>query len=177
MSSNLAADTRSRDPPLQPLLSLDIRTSQEQWQPDDNRTPIFILPPELTSTIFVECVEPGISPHSAPLLLLQICRTWTAIALSTPMLWSNLELDSTLPSTVRTPQMFHGLTAWLDRSFKAPLNVVLHPHAIISTGPALDFVLQQHACHLERLTVHPRNVYRPILMCAESFPMLRTLDL
>ncbi|KAJ7108306.1 hypothetical protein C8R44DRAFT_531522, partial [Mycena epipterygia] len=53
--------------------------------------PALTLPNEITSQIFVACLpEDGRvtpSPHTAPLLLAQICRHWRNIATSTCELW------------------------------------------------------------------------------------------
>ncbi|KAJ7757617.1 hypothetical protein B0H16DRAFT_1314456, partial [Mycena metata] len=58
---------------------------------------VLSLPPEVVSNIFVECLPRRLDTGSldrgvpnaklAPLLLLQVCRTWRAIAVSTPHLW------------------------------------------------------------------------------------------
>ncbi|KAJ7982993.1 hypothetical protein DFH06DRAFT_904033, partial [Mycena polygramma] len=63
------------------------------------------LPVEVNSEIFIHCLPSGpegfdsikydrMKPRSrnAPLLLLQICRTWRDIALGTPRLWSTVKL-------------------------------------------------------------------------------------
>ncbi|KAJ7167781.1 hypothetical protein C8R46DRAFT_870883, partial [Mycena filopes] len=64
--------------------------------------PALTLPVEITSEIFLCCLPrtseyflpPTFeSPVRAPMLLLQICRTWRAIALSSPRLWGFLHLN------------------------------------------------------------------------------------
>ncbi|KAJ6457146.1 hypothetical protein C8R47DRAFT_919272, partial [Mycena vitilis] len=53
--------------------------------------PVFELPPEIISRIFVQClpthgrIRP--SPRTPPLLFTQVCRDWRDIALSTCELW------------------------------------------------------------------------------------------
>ncbi|KAF8175470.1 hypothetical protein K438DRAFT_1608588, partial [Mycena galopus ATCC 62051] len=51
--------------------------------------PVLSLPPEITSHIFIQSLPEDTrpSPRSAPLLLVQICRSWRVIAIATPDLW------------------------------------------------------------------------------------------
>ncbi|KAJ7108128.1 hypothetical protein C8R44DRAFT_585533, partial [Mycena epipterygia] len=53
--------------------------------------PVITLPNEMTSRIFLYCIPTQSaehhSIHTAPLLLIQICRHWRDIALSTSELW------------------------------------------------------------------------------------------
>ncbi|KAJ7142882.1 hypothetical protein C8R44DRAFT_761344 [Mycena epipterygia] len=61
--------------------------------------PVLTLPPEIISRVFVETlpshgrVRP--SAHTPPLTLAQLCSQWRDIALSTPELWSAIDLDFT----------------------------------------------------------------------------------
>ncbi|KAF8207832.1 hypothetical protein K438DRAFT_2013255 [Mycena galopus ATCC 62051] len=64
------------------------------------RRPILTLPNEITSEIFIQCLDPQFpsyatsttNPAHAPMLLLHVCRAWRSIALSIPGLWTDLEL-------------------------------------------------------------------------------------
>ncbi|KAJ7684767.1 hypothetical protein DFH06DRAFT_1156583 [Mycena polygramma] len=54
------------------------------------------LPSELTSEIFMHCLESEFirpDPATAPLLLCRICRRWRRIAMDTPGLWASLYID------------------------------------------------------------------------------------
>ncbi|KAJ7697766.1 hypothetical protein B0H14DRAFT_2418074, partial [Mycena olivaceomarginata] len=61
--------------------------------------PIISIPPEITSLIFVGCLDlpstDGTCPTSraVPLLLMQVCRRWRDIVLSTCELWSSLDIQ------------------------------------------------------------------------------------
>ncbi|KAJ7612449.1 hypothetical protein DFH06DRAFT_958718, partial [Mycena polygramma] len=59
------------------------------------RDPLVRLPVEITSKIFLQCLPEHRMPNSwtAPMLLLNVCNTWTDIALSTPVLWASIHLD------------------------------------------------------------------------------------
>ncbi|KAJ7068769.1 hypothetical protein C8F01DRAFT_963465, partial [Mycena amicta] len=62
--------------------------------------PVLTLPPEILSEIFLHCLlepdqpVPKLNPERprAPLLLLQICRTWRNVAIGTPRLWQRLSV-------------------------------------------------------------------------------------
>ncbi|KAJ7921446.1 hypothetical protein B0H13DRAFT_2655962 [Mycena leptocephala] len=104
-----------------------------------NGSPIFLLPPEITATIFGHCFPspsdsplaqglgrvheetfsdvPRPSPHAAPLLLTQICRQWREICLDTPDLWASIAFDDT--------GSIELLKTWLSRARNHPLTVSL----------------------------------------------------
>ncbi|KAJ7727231.1 hypothetical protein B0H16DRAFT_1331657, partial [Mycena metata] len=71
------------------LKSLERKKSAAQRQLNAIRDPIAQLPLEISSEIFLGCLTSQRKPgsHIAPLLLLNICNTWTDIALSTPAMW------------------------------------------------------------------------------------------
>ncbi|KAJ7228149.1 hypothetical protein GGX14DRAFT_331655, partial [Mycena pura] len=53
--------------------------------------PVLTLPPEITSEIFIRCLPAEtvdvVCTRNAPLLPMQICRTWRQIAISMRVLW------------------------------------------------------------------------------------------
>ncbi|KAJ6466450.1 hypothetical protein C8R45DRAFT_489282 [Mycena sanguinolenta] len=55
----------------------------------------------------------------APLLLLRVCKSWTAIALSTPALWTSIRIYFPCSKSFRT----WVLPAWLNRAHNRPLSV------------------------------------------------------
>ncbi|KAJ6523351.1 hypothetical protein B0H19DRAFT_866849, partial [Mycena capillaripes] len=54
------------------------------------RDPIARLPLEISSEIFLQCLSENPTPDAeiAPTLLLNVCNSWSNIALSTPTLWN-----------------------------------------------------------------------------------------
>ncbi|KAJ6599701.1 hypothetical protein DFH09DRAFT_1070428 [Mycena vulgaris] len=74
------------------------RRSSVEVQPDTiGECPALTLPLELTSEIFIEYLGQFEHPMmpvatSGPLLLLQVCQFWRAVAVSTPALWTTLKL-------------------------------------------------------------------------------------
>ncbi|KAJ7453689.1 hypothetical protein B0H11DRAFT_1740913, partial [Mycena galericulata] len=70
------------------------------------RDPVARLPLEISSSIFVNCLDrfPKPGARRAPMLFLNVCGAWTSIALSTPELWTRIRLGggptSNLPRAV-----------------------------------------------------------------------------
>ncbi|KAF8198197.1 hypothetical protein K438DRAFT_701920 [Mycena galopus ATCC 62051] len=101
------------------LQQLERAKSLAQRQLNAIRDPVARLPLEISSEIFVQCLPPHhLKPaaHTVPLLLLNVCNTWTDIALSTPALWTAIHL--TFPQ-VQT------LELWFRRAHNHPLSVSL----------------------------------------------------
>ncbi|KAF8201366.1 hypothetical protein K438DRAFT_1717105 [Mycena galopus ATCC 62051] len=104
------------------LQQLERSKSAAQRQLNGIHDPVARLPLEISSEIFVQCLPPGhlkLNAHSAraPMLLLNVCSTWSDIALSTPALWTAIHLG--FPRV----QM---LELWFQRARHHPLAVDLH---------------------------------------------------
>ncbi|KAJ7160012.1 hypothetical protein C8R43DRAFT_846716, partial [Mycena crocata] len=96
--------------------------SQLQAQSETIVYPIFDLPTEIMSHLFLHCLPDSKSyPHpsslEAPLLLGQICQQWRNIAIATPGLWQSISLTD--------PRSLDGFYSWLSRSGQHPLNLDL----------------------------------------------------
>ncbi|KAJ7639261.1 hypothetical protein FB45DRAFT_1023997 [Roridomyces roridus] len=98
-----------------------------QLQLDGITYPVLNLPSEITSEIFVHCLpdvisgEDAVNITEAPLLLLRICSQWRQIALSTPRLWTRLDMDL----LSRHEHASEIAKTWLDCSRQHPLSVRL----------------------------------------------------
>ncbi|KAJ7457198.1 hypothetical protein B0H11DRAFT_2286956 [Mycena galericulata] len=95
------------------------------------------LPFDISSEIFMQCLPtvphgpleifrqhlPAISslnPSQAPMILLNICRAWTAIALASPALWANIRVQfGALDGSKNL------MDTWLDRAHGCSLNLSL----------------------------------------------------
>ncbi|KAJ7472216.1 hypothetical protein FB451DRAFT_1036966, partial [Mycena latifolia] len=77
------------------LKSLERSKKAAEHQLNALRDPVARLPVEPSSEIFIQCVPSRSAPDArdAPLLLLNICKAWTDIALSTPALWATIHAD------------------------------------------------------------------------------------
>ncbi|KAF7361532.1 F-box domain-containing protein [Mycena sanguinolenta] len=87
--------------------------------------PIALLPLEISSEIFHQSLLPRCPPpqpkasHS-PMLLLNVCKTWTDIALSTTSLWTGIWIE--FPCSDSLAQL---LSIWFQRARNQPLSVFL----------------------------------------------------
>ncbi|KAJ7462165.1 hypothetical protein FB451DRAFT_480103 [Mycena latifolia] len=157
--------------------------------------PVRTLPVEIISEIFTHCLPAGnakVSLSQAPFLLLWICRRWREIALSTPRLWSSLDIDvvklrQQVSSQVPGPDWVSLAAGWLGRARSHRLSVTLrHPPEEQSTEtrfqPDLAF-LKQISHRLESLEVHGLEQFtreaedslEPLDYTPGLFPLLRRL--
>ncbi|KAJ6510641.1 hypothetical protein C8R45DRAFT_1068612 [Mycena sanguinolenta] len=147
------------------LKKLEHDKSLIQGQINNIFDPVARLPLEISSQIFLrslptwEDVDTSDSDndpyvchlepraHRSPMLLLSICNTWTAIALSTPALWSSIEISFPCP-----PGFTELLPIWLHRTRSHPLSVTLCGD-FYNANPAIS-AIWQHGGQLEHLTVY-----------------------
>ncbi|KAJ7512657.1 hypothetical protein B0H11DRAFT_1842918 [Mycena galericulata] len=107
-----------------------------------------MLPAEIVDEIFVRCLSiPDVPPNSwtwtsfpleqnrVPLLLSSICRTWRAIAVSSPHLWTSLILDLEVqpPDSQVTSTRVALCQRWLSRSGDLPLHLYLRYNYVENT--------------------------------------------
>ncbi|KAJ7098690.1 hypothetical protein B0H15DRAFT_771928, partial [Mycena belliarum] len=73
------------------LRPLEEKRHNAQLELDSLVYPVLTLPPEITSGIFIHCLDRGpnnsMECREAPMLLLHVCRAWRDVAVSTPALW------------------------------------------------------------------------------------------
>ncbi|KAJ7457920.1 hypothetical protein B0H11DRAFT_2286716 [Mycena galericulata] len=104
------------------LEKLEHSKSLVQRQLNNARDPVAPLPAEISSEIFTQCLpllaEPG--ARNIPMLLLNICNTWTDIALSTPALWAAVRVVFPRPEG-----FLQLLRTWLQRARNRPLSLSL----------------------------------------------------
>ncbi|KAJ6599996.1 hypothetical protein DFH09DRAFT_1021343 [Mycena vulgaris] len=146
-----------------------------QRQLDGFVYPILSIPPEITSDIFVWCSALDLgSPDSArpPLLLLQVCRAWRAIALSVPALW-----DMIHDLECRVPEIMENLiTTWFSRAGARPLSLEL-TYVGESESFHMHSLIRQHASRLQFLDLYTDGNCFFDLADIRPFPLLRTLTL
>ncbi|KAJ7757804.1 hypothetical protein DFH07DRAFT_459627 [Mycena maculata] len=108
--------------------------------------PMARLPLEISSEIFVQCLppvpEPGIT--LIPMLLLNVCNSWSHIALSTPALWASIHVQFPRPEGFD-----NGLENWLQRAGSHPLSISLHG----SFDGDVAAVVREHAERLKSLEI------------------------
>ncbi|KAJ7016647.1 hypothetical protein C8F04DRAFT_1341554 [Mycena alexandri] len=81
------------------LKQLERDKSSLQRQLNNIHDPVARLPLEISSEIFLHCLPFGhfheyqSQVHAAPILLLNVCNTWSDIVLPTPELWAHIRID------------------------------------------------------------------------------------
>ncbi|KAJ7024545.1 hypothetical protein C8F04DRAFT_1131315, partial [Mycena alexandri] len=141
---------------------------QKDRQLNAIRDPLTCLPLEISSEIFFQCLPPGpLHPRpgarTPPLLLLNICNSWTDIALYTPALWSSIYLDfpgvQVLQSWLERARN-HALTISLTRSLNRNIGAILKHLEIYDDDLKLGSLMQSgHSPALETLTIGCLELY------------------
>jgi hypothetical protein len=129
------------------------------------------FPLEISSRIFLECIPllPVPGARFAPMLLLNVCHSWTNIALSTGALWAVIDIGfSGRPQAKR-----QILKLWLHRARNYPLSITLYNGLKNGAAPILGRYTKQIKCL--GLYEEEFNVHRTTLTDFESFPCLERL--
>ncbi|KAJ7694584.1 hypothetical protein B0H17DRAFT_1199109 [Mycena rosella] len=104
--------------------------------------PVLTIPPEVTSEIFFHDVDTD-THRPDPLRLASVCRTWRAIALSTPRLWNYF---SSGPTRIRSTEVLSSrLHSWLPRAGNLPLTLSIESPKLSSDGAILAILAQYAA--------------------------------
>ncbi|KAJ6510685.1 hypothetical protein C8R45DRAFT_964871 [Mycena sanguinolenta] len=112
--------------------------------------PVARLPYEISSDIFLQCRGgrfPQLQAEEIPMLLLNICSAWTAIALSTSNLWASARIR--LPCADDLPQL---LLLWFQRARTHPLSLDLHRNFLYYDYD-VSAIIWQHAPRLKALKI------------------------
>ncbi|KAF8216662.1 hypothetical protein K438DRAFT_1797611 [Mycena galopus ATCC 62051] len=143
--------------------------------------PVLTLPPEITSEIFIQCLERYYkgNPRFAPLVLLQICKAWKSIALATPQLWTEFDLIIDHPEYDGVPPegFAQFVDQFMDRAKNLPLSLYLSGNATGAAGYDLEAILQRQAPRLEHLTFSMYQLDSAVLSKPVRVPLLQTLTL
>uniref|UniRef100_A0A0W0FT79 F-box domain-containing protein n=1 Tax=Moniliophthora roreri TaxID=221103 RepID=A0A0W0FT79_MONRR len=132
------------------ILSLDNRRRGLQKSIDLYRSvlsPVQRMPTEMLSSIFAFCCEKNelSSPRRLPVMSLSmVCARWRDIVLSTPWLWSKLDIDieCPYPSKNKILSMTQITQLFMQRSQNAPLTWSLDHYHIAPLLPVLRPLLQ-----------------------------------
>ncbi|KAF7361516.1 hypothetical protein MSAN_01185200 [Mycena sanguinolenta] len=110
--------------------------------------PIARLPLEISSGIFLQSLPtfPKHGESHVPMLLLNICSTWSAIALSTPDLWTAIQIE--FPCTENLAEL---LPIWFQRARNRPLSVLLRGDLSGRWNPSVSAVIWRHGAWLKHL--------------------------
>ncbi|KAJ6510814.1 hypothetical protein C8R45DRAFT_755144, partial [Mycena sanguinolenta] len=110
------------------LKKLEQDKSLAQRRLNEAVDPVARLPLELSSQIFTQTLPsrcfPTPTSRDAPLLL-TVCNSWTAIALSTPLLWTRIAIELSGTNWSGLPQ---SLEIWLRGACNRTLSVSIRSH-------------------------------------------------
>ncbi|KAJ7110776.1 hypothetical protein C8R43DRAFT_161189 [Mycena crocata] len=125
------------------------------------------LPFELSSQIFVRCLPPRPNPAagSIPLVLLSICNSWSEIALSTPTLWSAVDVGG------HRLDLETLLETWFRRANGRMLSVSLRNNI----SPEIAALIGRHASQLRELHIYDDSIGLSAVAAAAPFPALENL--
>ncbi|KAJ7472192.1 hypothetical protein FB451DRAFT_315483 [Mycena latifolia] len=151
------------------LKSLERSKSAAQHQLNALRDPVAQLPFEISSEIFVQCLpsRPAPDARHAPLLLMNICKAWTDIALSTPALWATIYADAPIFDLESI------LDAWLERAGSRALSISL---PLLVTRNIAE-VVGSCAHRLQDLTLYHEHQLIALIAGEGPFPFLTTLTM
>jgi len=141
-------------------------------------SPMRKLPAEIWSEIFLFTLSRSgrrFDAKKSPLLLGQVCSDWRHIALSTPRLWSSIQLKN-MP---RYSQ--HSDTAlvqlWLARSRNLPLSISLSTNIRWITHPVIEAVIP-HSHRWEFVDLQlPLSLFASLAPVRNRLPLLRAVKL
>ncbi|KAJ6454814.1 hypothetical protein C8R45DRAFT_1037267 [Mycena sanguinolenta] len=152
--------------------------------------PILSLPAEILANIFVACLPESscrrFSRAHAPLLLMQVCRRWKDIVVSTSELWNFVDIPCLDVSQASAKMMVrHGVLSgpWLSRAQSRPLSLTVYlahrgrgVHDDITE--AEEFDISAILPRLERLDIRlSAEKTRWLLLWNTPFPRLLCLSL
>ncbi|KAF8207828.1 hypothetical protein K438DRAFT_345499 [Mycena galopus ATCC 62051] len=148
--------------------------------------PVLTLPNEITSEIFVHCLEPLFShdgstpnPLDVPMVLLHVCRKWRYIALSTPGLWTDIILDfDSLPQVLLDPgNLERFLEDYVAGAGARPLSLYLSgsDRREEESRRLVPVILERLSSRLQVLALEADSNCFP--RRTTDFPLLQTLTL
>ncbi|KAJ6510716.1 hypothetical protein C8R45DRAFT_964933 [Mycena sanguinolenta] len=111
--------------------------------------PIARLPLEISSKIFLQSLPPLPTPGPShpPMLLLNVCSTWSAIALSSPDLWTAIQIE--FPCSNDVAQL---LRIWFQRTRNRPVSVLLCG-ALDQWNHVVSAVIWRHGPQLKHVEI------------------------
>ncbi|KAF7294220.1 hypothetical protein HMN09_01150400 [Mycena chlorophos] len=115
-------------------------------------TMLDILPLELVIEIFRVCSDAHTDSDNnwttsteAPLLLTHICRSWRAVALSAPILWTKFHIRCFSSAHTSLAQL------WLPRSGKSPIDIAIVGNLSFPTANHFLSTIVDHASRIRKL--------------------------
>ncbi|KAJ6466710.1 hypothetical protein C8R47DRAFT_1025109 [Mycena vitilis] len=166
------------------LRRLEHDRSSLQGQLNAVLDPLARLPLEISSDIFLRTLPSTPQPpnvHNVPMLLLDVCKAWNHIALSTPAFWANICVVYPCPASFEA-----GLQTWLERAGTRPLSVSLRGKFCGDGAATLIWSHAERFRHLEICDEQEEDVNSGPgeglinligVECPDSMPLLETLTI
>ncbi|KAK7049124.1 hypothetical protein R3P38DRAFT_3257615 [Favolaschia claudopus] len=162
------------------LSDLEAQRSNARTQLNSLLDPMARLPLEIQSQIFCDVAsQPTPDPQQPPLIFLNICRLWRAIALNTPELWTHLEIR--LHPSGSKADYLDFCKNWIGRAGSWPLSLTLH--GVVRLDAKTQELVTCHQHHLGHLTLElsgysfaEEGLMTRTILLQGPFPVLKTLD-
>ncbi|KAJ7608228.1 hypothetical protein FB45DRAFT_1067599 [Roridomyces roridus] len=141
--------------------------------------PVVTLPAEITSEIFTqflpsEAERPSLVGPLSPSFLLQICRQWRDVALTTPALWSTMNLD--VDDSGRQDRQLHVLDCWFQRSGHCPLSISIMSWSEQVPAAAVTPLAEAISAHASRIRdMEIRLPYERLGCFTNAMPLLHSV--
>ncbi|KAJ7302093.1 hypothetical protein DFH08DRAFT_906039 [Mycena albidolilacea] len=123
--------------------------------------PVARLPLEISSEIFLQCLVPNCTPTQGdpsprpmagarhlPMLLLNVSNAWRFIAISTPALWSAMQIA--FPCAQRLTRL---LPIWFQRARTRPLSILLRGELVNFLKDPIFTTIWRHGGQIEHLEI------------------------
>lgn len=156
--------------------------------------PIRRLPNEILSLIFEECASghPLLDwnwsvdrTRRPPLLFMQICKHWCDVVVSTPKMWSNIDVvigDYVVIGGLDEGSQCSALCLWLQRSGRCPLDINLSIHEDGRFKAEIEFclrVLNEHSNRWRTLNLYIPSQFlkylQPARGCMQSLEHIKIM--
>ncbi|KAJ7167793.1 hypothetical protein C8R46DRAFT_1094149 [Mycena filopes] len=146
------------------------------------------LPHELTAEIFLQCLPSPSElshPHkhhptksTAPLVFLEVCRAWRNVALATPRLWADLQLDlDEFPEGTDEDELEVLAVEWFGRAGTCPLSFRVRGFAGMEGfgSDAISTILRNRAPQLQSICLQLEEPHFEAMKDIGPFPILEKL--
>ncbi|KAJ7176126.1 hypothetical protein C8R43DRAFT_975051 [Mycena crocata] len=147
-----------------------------QGELDDYVYPVLTLPNDVISEIFLQSLDSDDASPSgpaSPLFLGHICRAWREITLSTPRLWSIIDLKLNAVDTHHN--LLCLLEVWLSRSRDCPLSICISTNVCDVSTRAFIEAIVPHCGRWEHVAL--AISYADLVLIKREMPLLRNSEL
>ncbi|KAJ7440783.1 hypothetical protein B0H11DRAFT_1882929 [Mycena galericulata] len=146
-------------------------------------SPIRRFPPEILSEVFLAGLKeailsasyPSSHPSQPPILFGRVCSGWRRVALNTPKLWADIQLELTKPVRSGTISL---ITDFVRRSRPLPLSIEISLSSTRYLGTPLT-ILWPFCDRVQALALITPKTYLQLFVGVPGtmFPNLRSLDI